>query len=308
MLIETTFGELYSIPVSEKYSSLDSWVDPSGKPRSQKIYDTFKQRIVSEADAIAFLEYCKSKNLEMIASIYDCISAKVAGPYCAALKVASTNITNFPLIECICLSTTNLVIDTGNSTNADISDILEFVKSIKPDMKILLQYSPTRPPASSATWNMWRIREMQEKFNLPVGLSDHDCTTNQALIALGLGVVNIEKGVMSRRAWSEGVSDSAHCIPISSLNEYLDTVLMSEQGMRRNTKSLFNEERAKVTRSGLYAGVDLEAGAVIKKEDIVSLIPQIGIPANEMSDVIGSQLITEVKKGEPIERKHIGNF
>ena len=151
--------------------------------------------------------------------------------YCSALKVASTNITNFPLIECICRHTRNLVIDTGNSRNSDIFGVLEFVGNMEPNMNILLQYSPTRPPADSSTWNMWRIKEMQEKFDLPVGLSDHDNTTSQALLSLGLGVVNVEKGVMSERAWNEGVSDSAHCIPISRLNDYLDTVLKAERGM-----------------------------------------------------------------------------
>ena len=37
------FALAMEIPVSEKYSSLDSWADPSGAPRSQKIYETFRQ-------------------------------------------------------------------------------------------------------------------------------------------------------------------------------------------------------------------------------------------------------------------------
>jgi len=302
------FALAMEIPVSKKYSSLDSWADPNGVLHSQKIYDTFQQRIISKTEALDFLEYCKSKDLEMVASIYDCSSAKVAGPYCSALKVASTNITNFPLIECICKYSNNLVIDTGNSTNVDIFNILKFVKEINPHMNILLQYSPTRPPADSSTWNMWRIHEMQEKFQLPVGLSDHDNTTNQALLSLGLGVVNIEKGVMSDRAWGEGVSDSAHCIPISKLDEYLDTVLTGELGLHHNQQALFSLEHAIKTRSGLYANVDIEAGAVIDKSDIVSLIPQIGIAANEVYDIVGLQVVDKIEKGEPIERKNIRNF
>jgi len=296
------------IPVSRKYSSLDCWSDPNGVPHSQKIYDTFKQRIISKKEAINFLEYCKLKKLKMIASIYDCSSAKVAGRYCSALKVASTNITNFPLIECICKYCNNLVIDTGNSTNEDIFNILKFVKEISPKMNILLQYSPTRPPADSSTWNMWRIQEIQEKFQLPVGLSDHDNTTNQALLSLGLGVVNIEKGIMSDRAWNEGVSDSAHCIPISKLSEYLDTVLIAKNGLNYNQKSLFSSDHAGKTRSGLYAKADIEAGSIIKKKDVVSLIPQIGIGANEIYNVLGLKVIDKIKKGEPLEEKNIRNF
>ena len=302
------FALAMEIPVSKKYSSLDSWADPSGALHSQKIYDTFEQRIIPKADAIDFMEYCKSKELQMVASIYDCSSAKIAGPYCSALKVASTNITNFPLIECICKYSSNLVIDTGNSTNVDIYNVLKFVKKISPQMSIMLQYSPTRPPADSSTWNMWRIKEMQQTFQLPVGLSDHDNTTNQALLSLGLGVLNVEKGIMSDRAWGEGVSDSAHCIPISKLNDYLDTVLTAELGLHHNQQALFSHERAKNTRSGLYAGVDIDAGSVLKKGDIVSLIPQIGIPANEVYDVIGLKVVGKIKKGEPIERKNIRSF
>ena len=145
-------------------------------------------------------ELASNKNLEMVASVYDCNSAKVAEGYCSALKIASTNITNFPLIECICKHCNHLVIDTGNATNSDIENVLKFVKKISLNMRILLQYSPTRPPMSSSTWNMWRIQEMQEKFKTPVGLSDNDNTTNQALLSLGLGVLNIEKGIMSDRA------------------------------------------------------------------------------------------------------------
>jgi len=253
-------------------------------------------------------ELASNKNLEMVASVYDCNSAKVAEGYCSALKIASTNITNFPLIECICKHCNHLVIDTGNATNSDIENVLKFVKKISLNMRILLQYSPTRPPMSSSTWNMWRIQEMQEKFKTPVGLSDHDNTTNQALLSLGLGVLNIEKGIMSDRAWNKGVSDSAHCIPISKLDDYLSTIITARNGLQFNPDFLHNADHAKKTRSGLYAKTDIEAGSVIIKEDLVSLIPEMGVKANEIYNVVGLRIINKIQKGDPLDRKNIRNY
>jgi sialic acid synthase SpsE len=302
------FALAIEIPVSKKYTPMDSWVDPSGFEHSQPIYSTFEQRIVSKSQAINFLEYCSTKNLEMVASVYDSQSAKLAGQYCVALKISSTNITNFPLIENVCKFCNQIVVDTGNSKDDDIKNVLSFIKSKNTGMNILLQYSPSRPPMKSITWNMWKIKEMQERYQLPVGLSDHDSNTNQAILSLGLGAINIEKGIMSDRAWLEGISDSAHCIPISKLNNYLDTIITAKDGLEYNPDALFKNSQAKNTRSGLYALNEIKAGTVITKECLISLIPELGVGANELYDVIGLKVIKDIQKGEPIERKNIRNY
>jgi len=301
------FALAMEVPVSKKYSPVDSWVDPNGVQHSQTLYRTFEQRIVSKSQALRFLQYVKSKNLEMVASVYDCNSAKIAGDCCSALKISSTNITNFPLIECICKSCNQLVVDTGNSTDADIECLLSFVKTKNPNMDILLQYSPTRPPMASSTWNMWRIKDMQDKFQLPVGLSDHDNSTNQALLSLGLGAMNIEKGVMSDRAWSEGLSDSAHCIPISKVDTYIDTVMTAKNGLEYNPDALYRPDHAQNTRSSLYANNDIKSGSIIARSDLLSLAPEIGIKSSKINSVIGLKVIEDIIKGEPIDRKNIGN-
>jgi len=293
--------------VSKKYSPLDSWIDPEGVQHSQKVYDTFEQRTISVEQAVDFLKYVESKGLEMVASVYDCVAAKVAAKYCKVLKISSANITNFPLAECVIQLCDQLVIDTGNSTDSDIENILDFIYKKKSNIDILIQYSPTRPPMESSTWNMWKIKDMQSRFQLPVGLSDHDNDTNQALLSLGLGVVNIEKGVMSNRAWSEGVSDSAYCIPIEKLNSYLDTVLLAKNGLEYNSDAIHDFDHAGKIRSGLYAKHNLKEGHIITKGDILSLVPELGVKSSELYNVIGLRVINHIKEGDPIERKDIGD-
>lgn len=294
-------------PVSRKYSSFDTWVDPDGKHHQQKLYDTFEQRIISESKATNFLEYCKSKNVNLIASVYDSVSASLASKYCIALKVSSANITNFPLIEDISRNCENFIIDTGNSTDIDISNALEFVDKINPSMNILVQYSPTRPPKLSSTWNMWRIKEMQEKFSLPVGLSDHDNSNYQVIMSMALGVASVEKGVMSDRAWKEGVSDSAHCIPISQLDSYMHDMYLAKNGMQVNVEALHDLQSSKQIRNGLYAGVDIEAGTILEKKHLMSMMPENGIQASEIYNAIGSTVNKKIEKGEPVEWRDIGN-
>lgn len=294
-------------PVSKRYSSMDKWIDPDGGHHQQALFDTFQQRIISKGVAIKFLEYCKSKNVGLVSSVYDSISARLASKYCVALKVSSANITNFPLIEDIARNCENLILDTGNSTDEDILQALKHVRAMKPNMNILAQYSPSRPPRPSSTWNMWRISEMQERFGVRVGLSDHDSKHLQAAMAIALGAASVEKGVMSDRAWKAGVSDSAHCVPISMLDAYLDDLYTAKNGMRIMVDALHDPSSSKQIRAGLYAAADIEKGVKIERHHLTSMMPEIGIQASKIYSAIGSTAERRIKKGEPVDWSDIGN-
>ena len=130
---------------------------------------------------------------------------------------------------------------------------------------------------------------------MPVGLSDHDNSTAQLIISIALGANSVEKGVMSDRAWKEGVSDSAHCIPISQLDMYMHDMYSAQNGMQVNLEALHDRQSSKQVRNGLYARVNIEADTILEKNHLVSMMPEKGIQASKINNAIGSKVNKKIE-------------
>ena len=88
-----------------------------------------------------------------------------------ALKIASFNIINYPLIN-YCVSKTPIILDTGRSTLSEVAKAIELIKSYG-EKRIIIEHSPDGHPAHPRNHNLRILETYKKTFQLHTGLSDH---------------------------------------------------------------------------------------------------------------------------------------
>ncbi|MCE9599003.1 MAG: N-acetylneuraminate synthase family protein [Spirochaetia bacterium] len=112
----------------------------------------------------------------------------------AFYKIASGDITFFPLIEAIGRKQRRVILSTGASTPEDIERALEMLrKGGTTDISIL--HCVSNYPPQWDEMNLRAIVTMRERHQVPVGISDHTPGITVPIASVALGGTLIEKHV-----------------------------------------------------------------------------------------------------------------
>lgn len=180
-------------------------------------YEMLKSLELGYNDQIELYHYCKYKNILFITSFFDLASidiltTKIDLPL---IKIASGEITNFPLLLKLARTGKSIILSTGMSTLGEIEDALAILvwgytdqpEHSMPSMeiyfssegqkilreKVSLLHCTSEYPAPLEEVNLRVIETLQRAFELPVGYSDHTTGINIALAAVACGASIIEK-------------------------------------------------------------------------------------------------------------------
>jgi len=118
------------------------------------------------------------------------------------IKIASGMMMNFRVLDYINSSDTETVfLSTGMATLDEISEALKHLQNIS---NIFLLHCVTQYPCREEEVNLQAILTLQNKFNLPVGYSDHTLSIDACLAAVAMGATVIEKHFTLDKNCQEG--------------------------------------------------------------------------------------------------------
>lgn len=201
-----------------------------------------------------------------------------------AFKVGSGELTNLPLLRHIAAKGKPMILSTGMSEWDEVAEAVEAVRAVN-DQFALMQCTSTYP-AAYETLNLRVIPQMQERFGVPVGLSDHSRGIYTALGAIALGANLIEKHFTIDRNWP-GPDQQASIEP----DELTDLVRGAKaiHAALGETKTIIDEERPVIAmaRESVVSMQTIPAGTTITDEMVWVKRPGTGIPAKELPRVIG---------------------
>ena len=128
-----------------------------------------------------------------LASVFDEEGVDALGPYVPAFKVASYEMTHLPLLRYIGRLGKPVLLSTGTATMEEVEAAVSAFLETGNEHLALLQCTAAYPAPVSAL-NLRAICSMRERFNLPVGLSDHSRDPFVGpMAAVALGAALIEK-------------------------------------------------------------------------------------------------------------------
>jgi sialic acid synthase SpsE len=223
------------------------------------------------------------------------------------IKVASGEITDYPMLESLALYNKNLnlpvIISCGLSTTNEIKRALSFFRK---DALCYLLHCIVEYPVVSDNLNLSRIKYLSKRFNLVSGFSDHSLTTSTAILSLYFGSKIVEKHFTDSRELKE--ADNAISMEPKDFKE-ISYFLKNFEKVRGNPKGSLSEKEVKeltYARKGIYSKDNIKKDNLINKNCLTTQRPNLGSnDAKLYYQITNKKAKKDINKGDPINRQDI---
>ncbi|WP_438969477.1 pseudaminic acid synthase [Nonlabens sp.] len=217
-----------------------------------------------------------------------------------AYKIASFEITDIPLIEYVASKGKPVIISTGIATIPDIELALETCRKVGNNNISLLKCTSSYPaPIDEA--NMMMIKDLQERFDVIPGLSDHTMGSIVPVVATSLGAKIIEKHFILDK--SIGGPDASFSMDEAEFKEMVDQVRLAESALGSvNYELTEKQEKGKFFSRSLYVVKDIKKGELFTSENVRSIRPGFGLHPKYYYDMLGTEAKEDFLKGDRLEK------
>lgn len=215
-----------------------------------------------------------------------------------AYKIASFELVDIPLIQCVAQTGKPMIMSTGMATLTEIDEAVTAAREAG-CKEIALLKCTSAYPADPAEMNLRTIPHMAEAFGVPVGLSDHTLGIAVPVAAVALGACIVEKHFTLSRAIPS--PDSTFSLEPHEFKEMVNSIRTAEKALGKvNYEVTEHEASSRVFRRSLFVVKDMKAGETFTKENIRSIRPGYGLLPKDLKILLGKKVIQDVKKGVPL--------
>lgn len=278
--------------------------ETTGTEESQ--FEMVKKLELTEEDFAELFTYAGGKGITFLSSPFDEGSVDLLDKLgVSAFKVASGEITNFPLLKHIASKRKPIILSTGMSTIDEVKEALEVIRKQGVEDIVLLHCVSSYPARVEAT-NLRAIETLRQTLALPVGLSDHTIGITIPVAAVALGACIIEKHFTLDKNLP-GPDHRASLEP-EELRQMVEAIRNVEKamgdGVKRPTKE--EEEIKKVARRSIVARVDIPEGTIITGDMLTIKRPGTGIEPKYIQKVVGVKVKADIKEDSMITWSDLG--
>jgi N-acetylneuraminate synthase len=216
-----------------------------------------------------------------------------------AYKIASGEVTNPPLLRAVAATGKPVLLSTGMSGIEDVDRAVELLDAYGSEIAVLQCTSAYPCPPEDV--NLRAMVAFADRYNRPVGLSDHTPDVYTSVAAVALGAACIEKHfTLSRRLY--GPDHHASLEP-DDLRRLVDGVRQVERALGDGLKERdpgLDPVRATFEKS-VVSRTDIPEGTTIEAEMLTTKRPGSGIPAMRLAEVIGRRAARRIAANQLIE-------
>jgi N-acetylneuraminate synthase/pseudaminic acid synthase len=218
-------------------------------------------------------------------------------------KIASYELVDIPLIEYVAKKGKPLIMSCGMASVEEIEEAINACKKHGNDQIVLLKCC-SEYPADFSDMNLATIPDMQKRFQLPIGLSDHSMGSLAPVVAVSLGATLIEKHV--RLDGDTSSADSAFSMEMTDFNKMVEDVRNAYRIKGNATYELTKKEKEglKIRRS-LFAVKDIKYGEAFTTENVRSIRPGYGIKPKYLSLLLQQKARRDYSYGDPINEEEL---
>lgn len=232
-------------------------------------------------------------------------------------KIGSGDILDFAMLDYMRNQDLPIIISSGMSTMDEVEKAVAYLKE-KND-RVTLLHCVSKYPCPAEELHLGTINYFKEKFDLPIGFSDHSIGIEQDLLAVAMGATIIEKHfTLSRDLWGADHKVSMTPSELKELTEGIQDLLDNPEKKEALLQGEYAQKAAAVSdktlqegeavfrplfRKSLMAGQDIPAGTVITKDMLYAMRPQQyagGLPSEQYEEVLGKSVSQDMKKFDPI--------
>lgn len=212
-----------------------------------------------------------------------------AGSY----KIPSGEVTNIPMLEAIAETGKPVLLSSGMSNWCELDAAVGAIRTRHDRISVMQCTSAYPCPDEKVGLNV--LAEMRERWQLPVGYSDHTRDNYACFAAVTLGASVVEKHLtFSRRMYG---SDAVHSAEPAQFAELV-------KGIRATSRMLSHpvdkdniadrQDMKEIFEKSVVSIAPIAEGAIITSDRVAVKKPGTGIPAARLREVIGRRAKRDV--------------
>jgi sialic acid synthase SpsE len=210
-------------------------------------------------------------------------------------KVASYEITHYPMLEKIAKTIKPVILSTGNTGLADIERAINLLKK-NGCRDYALLHCVSQYPAKYEDINLRCIDTLRKAFDCVVGFSDHTTEFFSGISAVALGASIIEKHITLDKNYQG--PDHPFSLEPKELRQFVQAIRNTELLLGNSVKEVqeSEEENHRIARRSIIAARDIKKGEEITANKLVVKRPALGLHPKYFDLVVGKKAKVDIKK------------
>ena len=246
--------------------------------------------------------YAKSLKIPCFSSPFDIQSVdfleKLKCPY---YKIASNEITHYPLIKKVSKTKKPVIISTGMSNLKEVEKAY-FTAKKNGASEIILLYCVSNYPADFNDFNLENIRVLKNRFKCKVGFSDHSVDNRIAMSAITAGADIVEKHFALKNQ-KRGL-DVDFSVKGNELKIFKDDMKLAYQMRGKPYFYVSKKERKNIKfRRSIYVTQNIKKGEKFSEKNLKVIRPNFGLCPSFYESLLGKKSSYNLKKNTPLNKK-----
>ena len=260
-----------------------------------------KKLELSQTDHEELISYCNEKGIRFFSTAFDMDSIDYLHSLNMGLwKIPSGEITNYPYLRKIAQYQEPVILSTGMCELADIEAALNVLLQfgVKKELVTILHCN-TEYPTPFEDVNLKAMLEIEEKFGVQIGYSDHTKGIEVPIAAVALGATVVEKHFTLDKNM-EGPDHKASLEP-DELKAMVSAIRNIEQALGTGHKTISESERKniEIARKSIVAACPIKAGELLTEENLTVKRPGNGINPMRWNEVVGTRAVQSFNEEDP---------
>jgi len=242
-------------------------------------------------------EHCEEVGLEFMSSPFSNMAVDWLEEIgMSKYKIGSGEVNNYLMLEKIAKTGKEIILSSGMSSYDELDETVEFLRQFENKLSIL--QCTTKYPTQAEDIGLNVLSELQDRYNLPVGLSDHSGTIYPLLSSIVLGSEILEFHVIfDKRMFGP---DSKSSLTIDEVKVLVEGVRFIEKSLASSIDKKDNskyKEVKKIFEKSLSINQDIKKGEIIQIDNLEAKKPSgCGIPAQEYRKILGKTINKNMSK------------
>ena len=213
-----------------------------------------------------------------------------------AYKIGSGEVSNWLMLHKIAQTGKPIILSSGMSSLEELDQTINFLKDKKANLSLL--QCTTSYPTQPQQYGLNVIQQLKQRYQIPIGFSDHSAkiSTNIAAVALGAQILEFHV-VFSRQMFGPDAKSSLTIEETKELVQSVNEIATALQNPIDKSKNQQFIELKAIFEKSLAVNKNLPIGHTITINDLEAKKPKgFGIPANKYQDVLGKKIINNRKQ------------
>lgn len=255
-----------------------------------------------KSEMIELKKYCDTIDIEFMSTPFDIESATFLNDLMSVFKISSSDLTNKPFIEFICDFNKPIILSTGASNLAEITESVSWIE--KKGNQLALLHCVLNYPTPDINANLGMIFDSKNKFSDKIiGYSDHTLPKDMKVCELAtlLGSVIIEKHFTHDKTLPG--NDHYHAMDKDDLKTFKSNLNKTFEILGNfKVQALEEEESARLNaRRSLVALQSISHGQKIRKENLTFKRPAHGISPKYIDEIVGKVALVDISEDDVLK-------